>query len=193
MSTSIDSPLIRDKHLPGDLALWWFVLAELSVFALLIGSFAVARFLDPAAFAQAGSQLLLVDGVALTLCLLGAGFAAACALEQWRVGRRYFTVGWLLLAQGLGSGYIVLKLNEYQHLLTLGLDIDSGGFFTQFWLISGFHFMHVLLGLLVLLAVTLHVLRGKPLAVSTLESATIYWHMLDLIWVMLFVVFYLLV
>ena len=180
------------QRLPGDVALWFFVLAELSVFALLIAGFAVARFLDPAGFSAGPEALGLTDGVTLTLCLLGAGSCVAAAVEQARSSQPGRAALWLLAAQGLGWGYIVLKAQEYQHLANLGLSIDSGGFFTQYWLITGFHFVHVLLGLLVLLLLSVHLARRKPLALSTLESAGIYWHMLDLVWVMLFALFYLL-
>lgn len=180
------------RHLPGDLALWFFVLAELSVFALLIAGFAVARFLDPVGFNAGPEALGLTDGVALTLCLLGAGSCVVAALEQARISRPGRAGLWLLAAQGLGWGYIVLKAQEYQHLASQGLSIDSGGFFTQYWLISGFHFVHVLLGLLVLLLLSVSLAWRRPVALSTLESAGIYWHMLDLVWVMLFALFYLL-
>lgn len=182
------------RCLPGDLAMWFFILAELTVFAILIIVFAVAQYLDGAGFRAGRAELDLSIALALTLTLLTAGFCAALAVEQVRrqhQGRAALLLGVALL---LGLVHVALKLGEYHHLSTRGLDLEYSTFFTLFWLITGFHFLHVWLGLAILGWMMLRCLRGayRSDALGGLESGALYWHMVDLVWVVLFPLVYVL-
>ena len=156
MSTSPEA-LAGTRRLPGDLAMWLFILAELSVFAILILVFAVAQRLDAEGFRAGRAALDLSLGLALTLSLLTAGFLAAAAVELVRRGYQR-RAGFLLLAA-----------------LALGL-------------------LHVWLGLVILGWMALRCLRGAYAqgALGGLESGALYWHMVDLVWVMLFPLVYVL-
>lgn len=193
MSTSPDATLDA-RHLPGDLAMWLFILAELTVFAILIIVFAVAQYLDVGGFRAGRAQLDLSTALALTLTLLTAGFCAALAVEQVRHGRQRRAAALLGVAVLLGLVHVVLKSGEYHHLAAQGLDLEYSTFFTLFWLITGFHFLHVLLGLVILGWMTLRCLRGayRGDALGGLESGALYWHMVDLVWVVLFPLVYVL-
>ncbi|KAF1050612.1 MAG: Cytochrome c oxidase subunit 3 [Stenotrophomonas maltophilia] len=92
----------------------------------------------------------------------------------------------------LGLVHVTLKTGEYLHLAALGLDMEASTFFTLFWLVTGFHFLHVCLGLVMLGWMTLRCLRGayRQGALSGLESGVLYWHMIDLAWVLLFPLVY---
>ena len=181
------------KRLPGDLAMWFFILAELTVFALLIVTFAVAQAWQPALFHASRGALDSSIGLALTLSLLTAGLFAALAQEQVRRGRSRWA-GWLLLAALLAASvYVGLKLSEYQHLLGLGLGMEHNSFFTLYWILTGFHFLHVLLGMLILAWLAVRCWRRKQAGDdAVLESGVLYWHMVDLIWVLLFPLVYVL-
>ncbi len=194
MSTSAEAASLARRHLPGDLAMWLFILAELSVFALLILAFAVTQALKPQLFAQSRLLLDTSTGLALTLSLLSAGGLAALAVEQARQSQPR-RAGWLLLAALLvASVYVLLKLGEYRHLLAAGLGLEHNTFFTLYWILTGFHFVHVLLGMLILGWLALRCARGAYGAGdrSGLESGVLYWHMVDLVWVVLFPLVYLL-
>ena len=196
MSTSLEvNPgATPARHLPGDLAMWFFILAELTVFALLIIAFAVTQALQPALFQASREALDSSIGLALTLSLLTAGLFAALAQEQMRRGRSR-RAGWLLLAALLvACVYVSLKLNEYQHLVSLGLGMEHNNFFTLYWILTGFHFLHVLLGMLIFAWLALRCWRRTQLQSddSVLESGVLYWHMVDLIWVLLFPLVYVL-
>lgn len=192
MSTS---PELRGARLPGDLAMWLFILAELTVFAILIVTFAVAQRLDGAGFRAGRAELDLSIGLALTLTLLTAGVLAAAAVE--RVRRRQQGRAALLLAGALALGlvHVALKAGEYHHLALRGLDLEYSTFFTLFWLVTGFHFLHVCLGLAILGWMLLRCLRRayRSDALGGLESGALYWHMVDLVWVVLFPLVYVLV
>lgn len=198
MSTSLELTLRPDaspvRYLPGDLAMWFFILAELTVFALLLLTFAVAQALQPQLFHDGRQLLDSSTGLALTLSLLTCGLFAALAQEQVRQAQAR-RGAWLLLAALLSASvYVGLKLGEYNHLATSGLGMEHNTFFTLYWILTGFHFVHVLLGLLILgwLAERCRQRAYGADNCSALESGVLYWHMVDLVWVLLFPLVYLL-
>ena len=194
MSTSAESAGVLRRHLPGDLAMWFFILAELSVFAILILAFAVTQALKPQMFSESRLLLNTSTGLAMTLSLLTAGLFAALAQEQVRHSRPRHGAVFLLMGLLAASVYVVLKLTEYRHLLALGLGMEHNTFFTLYWILTGFHFLHVLLGMVILGWLAERCRRGLYNAAnrSGLESGVLYWHMVDLIWVMLFPLVYVL-
>jgi nitric oxide reductase NorE protein len=194
MSTSAESAGVLRRHLPGDLAMWFFILAELSVFAILILAFAVTQALKPQMFSESRLLLNTSTGLAMTLSLLTAGLFAALAQEQVRHSRPRHGAVFLLMALLAASVYVVLKLKEYRHLLASGLGMEHNTFFTLYWILTGFHFLHVLLGMVILGWLAERCRRGLYDASkrSGFESGVLYWHMVDLIWVMLFPLVYVL-
>ncbi|WP_443191865.1 cytochrome c oxidase subunit 3 family protein [Pseudomonas indica] len=191
MSTSPEAAV---RPLPGDLAMWFFILAELAVFGLLILAFAVTRLLHPALFAEGQAVLDGSTGLALTLSLLTGGWLAALAVQRVRDDRPHRAAVLLLAALASAVVYVVLKLGEYAHLTRLGLDIEHDTFFTLYWILTGFHFLHVLLGMAILAFLALRCGQRAygPGRCSGLESGVLYWHMVDLVWVLLFPLVYVL-
>ena len=184
----------RRARLPGDLAMWWLILAELTVFALLILSFVVAQRLSGPAFVASRALLDGSTGLALTLSLLSAGFFAAFAVHRLRLGGRRAGTCWLLAALASGGVYVLLKGREFVHLMSAGLDLEYDRFFTLYWLLGGFHFLHVLPGLLLFAWLARRAWQGvydAPEKHGELESCVLYWHMIDLVWVLLFPLLYL--
>ncbi len=191
MSISVDRTSLS-RRLPGDLAMWFFILAELTVFAILILAFAVTQVLNPELFSQSRAALDSSMGLALTLSLLTSGLFAALAVEQVRAARA--GRGALLLVAALASSciYVLLKLNEYGHLSSMGLGMEHNTFFTLYWILTGFHFLHVLLGMVILGWMAMRCQRGLYTAADCagLESGVLYWHMVDMVWVLLFPLVY---
>ena len=194
MSTSAEFTGGKRGHLPGDLAMWFFILAELSVFAILILTFAVTQALKPQMFSESRLLLNTSTGLAMTLSLLTAGLFAALAQEQVRRSRPRRGAVYLLAALLAASVYMLLKLTEYHHLLDSGLGMEHNTFFTLYWILTGFHFLHVLLGMVILGWLAERCRRGLYSADnrSGFESGVLYWHMVDLIWVVLFPLVYVL-
>ncbi|WP_223481867.1 MULTISPECIES: cytochrome c oxidase subunit 3 [unclassified Pseudomonas] len=194
MSTSVEPGGVAPRHLPGDLAMWFFILAELSVFAILILVFAVTQALKPQLFSESRLLLNTSTGLAMTLSLLTAGLFAALAQAQVRRSRPRHGAAWLLAALLVASVYVVLKITEYRHLLDSGLGMEHNTFFTLYWILTGFHFLHVLLGMFILGWLAERCRRGLYDASnrSGFESGVLYWHMVDLIWVVLFPLVYVL-
>lgn len=194
MSISVNHPVEVSRRLPGDLAMWFFILAELTVFAILILAFAVTQVLNPELFSESRAALDSSMGLALTLSLLTSGLFAALAVEQVRAAQS--GRGSLSLVAALASAcvYVVLKLNEYGHLSSMGLGIEHNTFFTLYWILTGFHFLHVLLGMVILGWMAMRCQRGLYTGsdCAGLESGVLYWHMVDMVWVLLFPLVYVL-
>lgn len=194
MSTSHELAANPQQRLPGDLAMWFFILAELTVFAILILAFAVTQVLSPELFHQSRAALDSSTGLTLTLSLLTSGLFAALAVEQVRQARPSRGAALLLAALISACVYVLLKLNEYGHLAGLGLGIEHNTFFTLYWILTGFHFLHVLLGMLILGWMAERCRRRAYSAddCTGLESGVLYWHMVDMVWVLLFPLVYVL-
>lgn len=193
--------VIMDKNneinkLPGDLAMWFFILAELTVFAVFFIGFAIAENLNLAMFAEGKAQLHKVAGLINTIALITSSFFVAISLHSMRENNDKQTVIRLVCALVFASVYIVLKLWEYQSLFSQGIDIETNTFFTLYFLITAFHFMHILLGMVILLYMALNVYQGKYRDPTTenefsgFESGACYWHMVDLLWIILFPLIY---
>lgn len=171
------------------MAMWFFVLAELSVFAILILAFAVTQRLEPEVFAVGRSQLDSSTGLAMTVSLLTAGLFAALGLQHVRVQQLRRGAAWFCAALWVALLYVGIKLEEYAHLAGVGLGLEYSRFFTLYWVLTGFHFLHVLLGMVIVGWLAVACWRGG-VAVSGVESGVLYWHMVDLVWVVLFPVVY---
>jgi len=181
--------LPEPRRLRGDLAMWFFILAELTVFAILILAFVVTQRLEPEGFAAGRSQLDSSTGLAMTVSLLTAGLLAALAVQQVRVQRSRRGAALFGAALLVALVYVAIKLGEYSHLAGVGLGLEYSRFFTLYWMLTGVHFLHVLLGMLILGWLAMACRPGR-VAGSGVESGGLYWHMVDLVWVVLFPVVY---
>jgi len=196
VNNSADHDVNDIKKLPGDLAMWFFILAELTVFAIFFIGFAIAENLNLAMFAQGKAQLHKVVGLLNTIALITSSYFVAISLHAMRGNNDKQVVTRLILALMFAAVYIVLKLWEYQALFAQGIDIETNTFFTLYFLITAFHFMHILLGMVILLYMAINVYQGKyrdPASeneFSGFESGACYWHMVDLLWIILFPLIY---
>lgn len=179
-------PRADANRLPGNPLIWVLILSEIAVFTAALAGFAVARLLDPGTFRAGAAALDPQAGSANTAILLTSGLLAARALDAARQGRRNATRLHLAAAGLLGAGFIGIKIAEYVHKAGLGLTIDTDAFFTLYYLVTGFHLAHVAFGVGVLALVAAFPQEDN------VESGVAFWHMVDLIWVMVFPVFYLL-
>lgn len=173
------------SSLPGNPIMWVLVISELAVFGAAFLSFGVARAINPAIF-QTGQALLDVRlGGLNTLLLVSSGWLAAKAVQAVAEGRVAVGRRFLAGAATLGVGFLVVKAVEYGDKASQGLGIDTNTFWTLFYLITGFHAVHVVMGIVVLGIV------GWKASVDNLETGAAFWHMVDLVWLILFPILYL--
>lgn len=181
-----------NRIMPGDLAMWMFIAAELSVFALLFLLFSVLRASNPDLFTAGQQTLHPLAGLINTLALISASWLVVQAVIHNRTGQPQRGALWMFLAIVAASVYVGVKCWEYWQLGSAGYDLDSNAFYTGYFLITGFHLLHVLLGMVILLFIVVKLCRGAYVEGQTsgLESGACYWHMVDLVWVLLFPLIY---
>jgi nitric oxide reductase NorE protein len=181
------------RRLPGVEGVWVFVLADMMVFALLFGSFMLSRRQHPAVFEASRHCLNPNFGGVNTLILLTSSWFAALALDAVRKSR--FALAQRLIAGAFlcGLAFMVSKAIEYTEKLNAGISLLTNDFFMYYFTLTGIHLFHVVAGNVVLL-VLWFMARSRsfdPQRPVVLECGAIYWHMVDLIWIILFPLLYL--
>jgi nitric oxide reductase NorE protein len=180
-----DRPWGALSDLPGHPMMWVLILTEVVTFGLLFMTFAVTGAVQHDVFAAGRTQLDPMLGGANTLVLITSGWLAALAVETRSVGRRGTARLQLAGAMALGLVFIIIKLAEYIAKAQAGIGLETDTFFTLYFLLTGFHLMHVLLGIVILAAVGL---SDSP---ENLKTGTAFWHMVDLVWVVMYPLVYL--
>jgi nitric oxide reductase NorE protein len=179
-------------RIPGDMAMWLLIAMELTVFALFFIGFAVMKRIEPQMFAKGQSLIHLSIGLLCTLSLLMSSYLLALALVNAKQGHNIRVSHLLRGALLFAFIYLVAKIWEYALLINAGFNLSTNDFFTLYFLITAFHFMHVVLGCLIL--VYLHQQSRKqrygPNEYRGFEAAAAYWHMLDLLWILVFFLIY---
>ena len=179
---------------PGDLAVWFFILAELLVFAVFFIAFAVARSGDVALFNTMQQTLDRNAGALNTVLLVTSSWCVARGVLSVERERRQAGARWLLAALACGAGFLLVKGFEYSDKFAEGIRLSTNTFYMFYLSLTFFHFMHVVLGMVVLAVLWHGVQRGRygPGRLSGLESGAAYWHMVDLVWLVLFPLVYVL-
>lgn len=172
--------------LPGNPLMWVLILSEMLVFAAFFGLFAWLRAAEREVFDASQQFLDPVAGGLNTLVLLTSGLFAALAVQAIDRGETRRCRQWLGGAFALGVVFCVVKVVEYADKLGQGLMPETNTFFTFYYLLTGFHFAHVLFGL------GLIALVAWKISHDNVETAAAFWHMVDLIWILLYPILYLL-
>lgn len=181
----------RSPHLPGDLAVWFFIFAELAVFGIMFIGFGVARSLDPATFSAGREVLHPWTGLINTIGLITASYLVALSVHHLRDGKPG-TAALLCGAVAASCIYTFGKLWEYIDLYSNGYNLGTDTFFMFYFFLTFFHFMHVVLGQIVLAVLAVKVKQGEYTGddMNSMESGASYWHMVDLVWLVLFPMLY---
>ena len=174
------------ERLPGDLMMWVLIISELLVFGAGLAAFMAVRTSDPAGFAEGRQALHGVAAGLNTMLLVTSGWCAALAVRAVEAGAERQCRMLLAAASALGAGFLAVKAWDYASLAALGHGLDDTAFFTFYFLLTGFHAAHVVAGIVILALV------GWKIAPRTVETGVAFWHMVDLVWVLLFPVIYLL-
>lgn len=179
-------------RLRGDLALWFVIGAELLTFGLLFVAYAFARSREVALFDAAQATLDVGAGALNTAWLVTGSWCVARALRSLqaadaRRGRR-----WLLGALACGGAFLVAKSIELGAKFAAGIDLTTNTFWMFYLMLTVFHYLHVAVAAVFLAVVAWHAGRGAygPQRLNAPESAAAFWHMVDLLWIVLFPLLY---
>jgi len=182
-------------RVPGNKGMWVGISCEFVEFLVLFAVYFIARAHFPEAFEQGGERLSRFSGTAITLLMVTSSFFIACSVATIRAGRRRASIGWLVAGLVVALGYPVAKYLEIQWNLAHGINGESGIFFTVYYYLTLNHLVHATWGILGILWVLARHLGGGYSAedYSGLEALACYWHATDIIWLVIFPFFYVLV
>lgn len=170
--------------LPGNPMMWILIGSEIAVFGAALIGFAGARIVNPDMFNTGQATLNKTAGALNTAVLLTSGLFAALAVEWRKVDRRSHSRLALLASALLGCIFAAVKIAEYAVKMDAGIGIETDTFYTLYFLITGFHLLHVFAGIIILALV------AKWDSIENLETGAAFWHMVDMIWVLIFPVIY---
>ncbi len=178
----------------GSTAVWILIYAELTEFALFFIVFLIAKAHNPELFSAGPSKLNTLAGMLNTLVLITSSFFVAKAIAAIKKGQQQICQKWLWLTLLAGATYCGIKGWEYYWNEAAGFDTRTNLFYSLYYYLTFNHLLHVLMGMCTLLWVTI---RSYYNAYSStdyegMESAALYWHMIDMVWIIIFPLLYIL-
>lgn len=187
------------------LGMWLFLASEVLLFTALFAAYAVYRYLYSDAFAEASRAIETWLGLVNTVILVTSSFTVALGLNEAVKGNGKKTGLWFAVSVAFALAFLALKAVEYSHHFHEGQlpgryytfqEIQAPGaslFFALYFLITGLHGVHVIVGMTILAVVGVKAARGKYTAAyhTPVELAGLYWHLVDLIWIFVFPLIYL--
>jgi cytochrome c oxidase subunit 3 len=175
------------------LGMWVFLVSEVMFFTALIGSYIILRWGTGAQWPEPRTVLAIPVTAINTFILICSSvsmvkaYAAATRDDQAGLKR------WLLLTVLGGATFVSVQAYEYHHLIEKGFLPSSGLFGASFYTMTGFHGFHVTCGVISMIWVTIRAFRGKYAGGNYhgIETIGLYWHFVDLVWIILFTIVYL--
>ena len=190
---SFDASQAQGKHLPGEAGIWIFVLGDMLLFSSFFVTYLIYREAEVLLYSESQLALNKNFGAINTLLLLLSSWFVAISVKQFRT-RDFISSSRLIMAAMLcGIGFATIKIIEFSEKFQKGITPLTNDFFMFYFMLTGIHFVHLLIGLGVLSFCWFVIRReSRDSDVSTLESGATFWHMVDLLWIVLFPLLYLL-
>jgi nitric oxide reductase NorE protein len=177
---------------PGGILMWIIIFLELLTFGMALVAFVYYGKEQPELFHQSRLQLNTAFGAINTIFLLTSGFFMANAVLEFKNNNRLKSSLYFKLTMLGGTLFLILKGVEYYHKIDSGITLDTNMFFTFYWMLTGFHLIHVIMGLVILIWTNYGMMKkNSDTGIDDVEACAAFWHMCDLIWLLLFPVLYL--
>jgi cytochrome c oxidase subunit 3 len=187
------------------LGMWAFIATEVLFFGVLFAAYVVCRWRFPLAFVEGSAHTDFAMGTAETAILLTSGCLSAIALRQIQLDRARQSAILLMITSALGAAFLVLHGMEYHDEFEEGLipgirftqtGPDAHGvelFFSLYYVITGFHSLHVLIGVVLLLVMAIRTWRGafSSAYYTPIEITGLYWSLVDIVWIFVYPAIYL--
>ncbi|MBV8861350.1 MAG: cytochrome c oxidase subunit 3 family protein [Mycobacterium sp.] len=180
----------RDVHLPGDVHMWVMVLGDLIIFGAYFIMFMIFRAMKPAEFLASQQHLSINIGALNTLVLLASSWFIARSVQAARAGDHAQALRLTCLGGLCGVAFIAIKAYEWSSKIAQGYTISSNSFFMYYYMLTGVHVFHVALGLLILGITARELINPRRRRPAMVESGATYWHMVDLLWIVIFALLY---
>lgn len=171
---------------------WVYLMTDCVLFASLFATYAVLHnntWGGPDARELFSMPFVLIE----TIILLTSSFTAGLAILAMQARRKTHVLGWLAVTFALGIAFLSMELSEFAHLVAEGNSWQRSGFLSAFFTLVATHGLHIAIGLLWLLVMFAQVLRSgfTPSSIQRLTLFSLFWHFLDLVWIFIFTIVYL--
>ena len=177
---------------PGGLLIWIIIFLELFTFGIALIVMVVQGNQEPDIFHNSRMMLNPVYGAINTLFLITSGFFMALAMRYYKLGEKIKTLWYFKLTIAGGMCFLLLKSIEYYEKIEAGIGLGFNTFFSFYWMLTLFHVIHVIVGMVILLVVSRSIKKNRDNTnVEDVEASAAFWHMCDLIWLLLFPIIYL--
>ena len=193
------------QHESAKMGMWIFLLTEILLFGGLFVAYGIFRAWNPDMFYNAHKFLDVTLGTLNTIVLITSSLTMALAIRSMQVDKKNQTVFFLILTLLFAIVFLVVKYFEYSHKIELGQlpgkfytfsGVEGANphiFFSIYFSMTGLHAIHVIIGMLVIIWVLLKTVKNKFSSdyYTPLEMTGLYWHLVDMIWIFLFPLLYL--
>jgi cytochrome c oxidase subunit 3 len=187
------------------LGMWIFLLTEILLFGGLFCTYAIYRAWNPDQFYNAHRALSLPAGTANTLVLIASSLTIALAIRSVQIDKRKHAIMFLIFTLVLAATFLLIKYTEYHHKFEVGqlpgkyytykgiTGTDPAVFFTVYFLLTGLHAIHVIVGMSVITWMLIRTIRSEFSSAyyTPMLLTGLYWHLVDIIWIFLFPLLYL--
>ncbi len=185
----------KSPAFPGESSMWFFIIGDLLIFGVYFVAYMIYRGQNQALFLHSQQFLNQGIGATNTVVLLTSSLFVALGTQAARVGKSVDAYRLFGLAVVFGVLFPFLKMVEWIPKISIGITPGENLFFMYYYVMTGLHLCHVLLGLVILGFVMRNVRvskeRSHPPNIKFVETGAMYWHMVDLLWLVLFALFYL--
>jgi cytochrome c oxidase subunit 3 len=197
----------EQQHEATTLGMWVFLVTEVLFFGGLFLAYSVYRWAYPAAFLSASASLDWKLGALNTAVLIGSSLTMALAVQGAQLGKRRMQIVFLILTIVLGAAFLGVKAVEYgdkfehHHVPGPSFHFDEGSdpehaqiFFSLYFAMTGMHAVHMVIGIGLLTWLLVLAWKGRfgPAYYNPVEVTGLYWHFVDIVWIFLFPLLYLL-
>jgi len=184
--------VVKKANIPGSMAIWFAILAEMSEFAIMFIVYFLAKVHNPELFHEGPTRLSTLAGTTNTLVMLTSSFFVVRAVIAIRANKPKQSANWLWGAVACGVIYLIIKAFEYHWNTTQGLATETNIFYGVYYYVTFNHFLHVGWGSAGLIWVIYRINTGIYTSNEHegLINMAVYWHMIDLAWITIFPLLY---
>jgi len=192
MKTQQNSSSVQG-HLPGEVGVWVFILGDMVVFSLFFVTFIYYRAQNVELFTTSQEMLDQNRGALNTLLLLASSWFVVLGVRSLYQRLADMAPKLFGVAFFCGVGFVLVKFFEFREKISHGITPTTNDFFMYYFIFSGIHLLHVFIGIGVLAFMILHLRKHgtSTLNMVLIEGGASYWHMVDLLWIVLFPLLYL--
>jgi nitric oxide reductase NorE protein len=178
-------------HVPGEASMWFFVIGDLLIFAVYFVGYMYFRGQNHELFLASQARLNVDIGAINTVVLLTSSLFVALGTAAARAGNTAAGLRGFWIALAFGAAFPILKMFEWIPEISAGLTPGKNLFFMYYFVMTGMHLCHVALGLVIMCFVIRNLKTSAKPKISFIETGATYWHMVDVLWLVLFALLYL--